>query len=106
MRLRFLLPLLPILAAACSVITGSAADCVHAARVNDANYVLDQPTSADRAGAEFTRTLRQRGCDDVIVNGQQSEAWRNGDSSFPAGTPLYASLDGPTSEELVVHLPW
>ena len=106
MRLRNLLPLLPILSAACSGITGSAGSCVQAARVNDTDYAQYQQTSADRVGAEFTRTLRQRGCDDVIVNGERSEAWRNGDSSFPAGTALYASLDEPTSEVLLVHMPW
>jgi len=71
--------------------------------VNDADYGQYAPISADRVGPEFTRTLRQRDCEDVIVFGEPApERWRNGDSSFAAGTPLYASLDHPTSEVLLV----
>lgn len=106
MRLRLLLPLLPILVGACSSSpTDGSADCVQAVRVGGADYVLSGQASADRVGPEFTRTLRQRGCDDVIVAGAPaSERWRDGDSSLAPDTPLYASLDHPTSEALIAPM--
>jgi hypothetical protein len=104
MRLRLVLPLLPIVLAACSGgVTNPAGTCVAGARVNDTDYGQYVEANPDRVGPEFTRTLRQRGCEDAIEFGQPApERWRNGDSSFPAGTPLYASLDEPTSEVLLV----
>ena len=80
------------------------ADCVQAVRVGGADYVLSGPASADRVGPEFTRTLRKRECDDVIVNGAASERWRDGDSSLAPNTPLHASLDHPTSEALIAPM--
>ncbi|HYH82046.1 MAG TPA: hypothetical protein VEX86_19725 [Longimicrobium sp.] len=107
MRLRLVLSLLPIvLVAACSksVTGGAAASCVMAAKVGDVEYGQFGEVSADRVGPEFTRTVRHRGCDDVIIWGEPSpERWKSGDSSFPAGTPLYASLDDPTSDVLLVR---
>jgi hypothetical protein len=59
--------------------------------------------TADNAGALVTHTTRQRGCDDVITNDQPApEAWKSGDSNFPANTPLYAELGQPTSDVLLV----
>lgn len=105
MRLRFALPLL--LLAGCSPGPVSAAgDCTLAAQVDGETYVPSGTASADRVGARYTQTVRQRGCDDVIEFGQPApEAWRNGDSSFAPNTPLFASLDHPTSEVLLVEHP-
>ncbi|HEX8906047.1 MAG TPA: hypothetical protein VF771_14460 [Longimicrobiaceae bacterium] len=104
MRFRLLLPLLPLLAAACSGgPTTAAGSCTYAARVNDTDYGWYRQASADNVGPEFTRTLRHRECDDVIEFGTAHEPWRNGDSSFAANTPLYAALDEPPSEVLLVR---
>jgi len=106
MRLRLALPLIAMLLAACSSLAGpsSSASCTYAAQVNGTSYALYVEASADRVGPEFTRTLRQRGCDDVVVAGERaSERWRDGDSSFPANTPLYASRDEPASDVLLVR---
>ena len=102
MRLRFILPLL--LLGACSRNPfGAAASCAHGAQVDGHVYTLSGPASADRVGAVYTHTLRQRGCDDVREFGQPApEAWRDGDSTFAPDTPLHASLDHPTSEVLLV----
>ena len=106
MRIRFVLPLIPLLLGGCkSTPTSATASCVMGARVDNADYGQYSVVSADRVGAEFTRTTRQRGCDDVIISGQPApEAWRNGDSSFAPNTPLYASLDEPTSDVLLARL--
>ncbi len=107
MRLRFVLPLLPLLLGACSRSTTSAtALCILAAHVDGADYGQNVQVSADRVGPVFTRTVRQRGCDDVIISGEPApERWRDGDSSFPANTPLHASLDHPTAEVLLAPMP-
>lgn len=107
MRIRLVLPLIPLLLAACSSGGGgptSATSCTYAARVNGADYALYVEVGADRVGPEYTRTVRQRGCDDVIIYGDPApEKWRDGDSSFAAHTPLYTSLDEPASEVLLVR---
>lgn len=107
MRIRLVIPVLTLLLAACaSNPINPAGLCTHAARVGGVDYALAGPASPERVGAEFTRTQRQRGCEDVIEFGKPApEAWRDGDSSFPANTPLHASLDHPTSEVLLVQWP-
>lgn len=101
----FVIPLLVL--AACSQESGGPtglASCTYAVRLGGADYGLYTEDGATRVGAEVGRTLRQRGCDDVLIRGNPlPEAWRNGDSSFPANTPLYASLDEPTSELVLVR---
>jgi hypothetical protein len=104
MRFRLLLPLLPVLLGACSPggVT-SAGDCAVEAQVDGAVYALSARVSGDRVGAEYTRTVRHRECEDVIEFGQPAPArWQNGDSSFPPNTPLHVSLDEPSSEVLLV----
>jgi hypothetical protein len=103
MRLRFVLPLLAVVVGGCSSSTTSVAgSCVLAARIGDVTYGEQGEVSADRVGPEFTRTTRWRDCEDVIIAGEpRPEGWKSGDSSFPPNTPLYASLDHPTSEVLL-----
>ena len=104
MQLRFVLPLLAVVVGGCSSGTTSVAGaCTVAARIGDITYAGYGPVSADRVGPEFTRTTRWRDCDDVIIFGEpRAEGWKSGDSSYPPNTPLYASLDHPTSEVLIV----
>ena len=102
MRVRFLLAPAFLLAGACSKSPADAGLCTFAAQVGGELYVLEGTVSADRVGAEHTRTVRQLGC----IDGQSAPvAWQDGDSSFAPGTPLYASLDEPASEVLVTMLP-
>ena len=104
MRLRFVLPLLAVVFAGCSSGAPTVAGaCTVAARIGDITYSGYGEVSADRVGPEFTRTTRRRDCDDVIIYGEpRAEGWKSGDSSYPPNTPLYASLDHPTSEVLIV----
>ena len=81
----------------------AAGSCTYVARVGSVDYAAWGEVGADKVGAEFTRTIRQRDCEDVIIQGQPGpEPWKSGDSSFPAGTALYASKDYPTSKVLLV----
>lgn len=105
MRLRVVLPFLAAVLAGCSGGGGitAAGSCTYVARVGDVDYAAWGEVGADKVGPEFTRTTRQRDCEDVIIYGQPGpEPWKSGDSSFPAGTALYASKDYPTSTVLLV----
>jgi len=104
MRLRLLLLPVLLLAGACSPNPASPARlCVGGtARIDGISYGLSGPASADRVGAEYARTARQRGCEDVVEFGEPLPAeWEDGDSSFPPNTPLYVSPDHPVSEVLI-----
>ena len=106
MRLRVVLPFLAaVLLGGCSggQITSGYGSCTFVARVGDIDYAAWGEVGADRVGTEYIRTTRHRGCEDVIIDGEPGpEPWKSGDSSFAAGTPLYASKDYPTSEVLLV----
>jgi hypothetical protein len=105
MRLRLLLPLLPLLLGACSPggIISAAGDCTLVAQVDNVVYAVSANVSGARVGAEYTRTVRHRDCEDVIELGQPAPArWQNGDSSFAPNTPLHVSLDEPSSQVLLV----
>jgi hypothetical protein len=104
MRLRHILPIAAVLLAGCSHnTTAIAGSCIMAAKVDNAFYGLGAPVSASSVGVEYTKTTRYRDCEDVIEYGKAAPApWVNGDSSFGPGTPLYTSLDHPTSEILLV----
>jgi len=107
MRLRFVLPLIPLLLGACQKSTTAVAgDCTLVAFVDGRHYTIAAAVSADRVGPEYVRTVRQRGCEDVIEFGKAvPDALREGDSSFLPNTPLHVKLGEPASTVLLVQAP-